>query len=210
MLVSSHSSYHCPFVLFTIKKSECHSSRPGLWALSPQSCMKVRHDEVWWGGVRKWKLNSTSVCFAGLGWSTGSSRRVLPLPSPGDLPNPGIESESPTWQADSLLFETPGKPLPIEGTKRQSVSEQRSSWPSEDAGTALTILLPQSWHAGRLRQSWLPVRSSSGSEPAGKSTIQWKSASKMASNDSGLLTSCCLFPNRGRQFNRRYCRNDPV
>ena len=26
----------------------------------------------------------------------------LPFPSPGDLPNPGIESMSPVWQADSL------------------------------------------------------------------------------------------------------------
>ena len=24
----------------------------------------------------------------------------LPFPSPGDLPNPGIQPESPTWQAD--------------------------------------------------------------------------------------------------------------
>ena len=26
----------------------------------------------------------------------------LPFPSPGDLPNPGIEAESPTLQADAL------------------------------------------------------------------------------------------------------------
>ena len=35
----------------------------------------------------------------------------LPLPSPGDLPNPGIESGSPTLQADSLPFEPPRKPI---------------------------------------------------------------------------------------------------
>ena len=34
----------------------------------------------------------------------------LPFPSPGDLPNPGIECRSPTWQADSLPFESSGKP----------------------------------------------------------------------------------------------------
>ena len=33
----------------------------------------------------------------------------LPFPSPGDLPNPGIEPESPTFQADSLLSEPLGK-----------------------------------------------------------------------------------------------------
>ena len=31
-------------------------------------------------------------------------------PSPGDLPNPGIESRSPALQADSLPAEPPGKP----------------------------------------------------------------------------------------------------
>ena len=34
----------------------------------------------------------------------------LPFPSPGDLPNPGTESMSPAFQADSLLSELPGKP----------------------------------------------------------------------------------------------------
>ena len=33
----------------------------------------------------------------------------LPCPPPGDLPNPGIEPGSHTLQADSLLFEPPGK-----------------------------------------------------------------------------------------------------
>ena len=34
-----------------------------------------------------------------------------PIPSPGDLPNPGIELGSPTLQADSLPAELPGKPI---------------------------------------------------------------------------------------------------
>ena len=35
----------------------------------------------------------------------------LPFPAPGDLPNPGIESRTPTFQADSLPSEKVGKPL---------------------------------------------------------------------------------------------------
>ena len=35
----------------------------------------------------------------------------LPFPSPGDLPNPGIQSGSPMSQADSSPSEPPGKPL---------------------------------------------------------------------------------------------------
>ena len=46
--------------------------------------------------------------------SMGFSRQVywsgLPFPSPGDLPNPGIEPRSPTLQADALTSEPPGKP----------------------------------------------------------------------------------------------------
>ena len=34
-----------------------------------------------------------------------------PFPSPGDLPDPGIEPGSPELQADSLPAELPGKPL---------------------------------------------------------------------------------------------------
>ena len=35
----------------------------------------------------------------------------LPFPSPGDLPDPGIEPRSPALQADSLPSEPPGKPI---------------------------------------------------------------------------------------------------
>ena len=47
--------------------------------------------------------------------STGFSRQEywsgLPFPSPGDLPNPGIEPVSPALQTDTLSSEPPGKPL---------------------------------------------------------------------------------------------------
>ena len=39
----------------------------------------------------------------------------LPFPSPGDLPNPGIEPRSPpALQADSLLTEPLGKPTSVQ------------------------------------------------------------------------------------------------
>ena len=48
--------------------------------------------------------------------SMGFSRQAywsgLPFPSPGDLPDPGIELGSPELQADSLPTELPGKPTP--------------------------------------------------------------------------------------------------
>ena len=46
--------------------------------------------------------------------SMGFSKREywsgLPFPSPGDLPNLGIEPGSPALQADTLPSEPPGKP----------------------------------------------------------------------------------------------------
>ena len=38
-------------------------------------------------------------------------QRGLPFPSPGDLPNPGIEPGSPALQAGYLPTEPPGKPI---------------------------------------------------------------------------------------------------
>ena len=38
----------------------------------------------------------------------------LPFPSPGDLPDPGIEPRSPAFQADALTSEPPGKPMNLE------------------------------------------------------------------------------------------------
>ena len=44
-----------------------------------------------------------------MGFPRQESWSGLPFLSPGDLPNPGIETGSPVLQADSLLFEPPGK-----------------------------------------------------------------------------------------------------
>ena len=47
--------------------------------------------------------------------SMGFSRQEycsgLPIPSPGDLPNPGIKPRSPALWADALPSEPPGKPI---------------------------------------------------------------------------------------------------
>ena len=45
-----------------------------------------------------------------MGFSKQEYLSGLPFPSPGDLPDPGIESVSPTFQADALICEPPEKP----------------------------------------------------------------------------------------------------
>ena len=44
-----------------------------------------------------------------MGFSRQGYWSGLPFPSPGDLPNPGIEPRSPALQADSLPTELLGK-----------------------------------------------------------------------------------------------------
>ena len=69
--------------------------------------------------------------------SMGFSRQEywsgLPFPSPGDLPDPGIEPGFPTLEADTLISEPPGKPrVPLSWLRTQVqslVRELRSHKP---------------------------------------------------------------------------------
>ena len=49
-----------------------------------------------------------------MGFSRQEYWSGLPFPSPGDLPDPGIEPGSPALQADTLLSEPPGKPRDLQ------------------------------------------------------------------------------------------------
>ena len=49
----------------------------------------------------------------------------LPFPSPGYLPNPGIEPRSPSLQADSLPAEPQGKAME---TKEREYMHLKASW----------------------------------------------------------------------------------
>ena len=63
-------------------------------------------------------LSWTIACQAALtmGFSRQEYWSELPFSSPEDLPNPGIELRSSTWQADSLPSEPGGNPTSYEGT----------------------------------------------------------------------------------------------
>ena len=47
-----------------------------------------------------------------IGFSRQEHWSGLPFSSPGDLPDPGIEARSPSFQGDTLRSELSGKPLP--------------------------------------------------------------------------------------------------
>ena len=65
-----------------------------------------------------WQVGSLPLVPPGKPLSMGFSRQEywsgLSHPSPGDLPNPGIEPRSPSLQADALTSEPPGRPTPWE------------------------------------------------------------------------------------------------
>ena len=60
----------------------------------------------------------------------------VPLPSPGDLPDPGIEPRSPALQADALPSEPPGKPIMAEEELKSLLKVKEES---EKFGLKLTF-----------------------------------------------------------------------
>ena len=55
----------------------------------------------------------------------------LPFPSPGDLPDPGIEPTSPAWQVDSLPLNQLGNPYPhtLYNKKTTPMAPEQCTWP---------------------------------------------------------------------------------
>ena len=80
-----------------------------------------------------------------------------PFPSPGDLPNPGIEHRSSTLQADSLPAEPPGKPRVLEW-----VAHAFSSWSSRPRDrTGVSCIVGgffTSWAVREAHRYWGPAQ----------------------------------------------------
>ena len=86
--------------------------------LSVFFAMKVKSLSHVWLFVTPWTIAPQSPPSMGLSrqeyWSG------LPFPSPGDLPNPGVELGSPALQADSLPSEPPGNPSSLPYSAQRS------------------------------------------------------------------------------------------
>ena len=80
----------CPLPLPQLPGSESESPSVMLDSLWPHGLLRA---EFWFHGILRAEY-----------WSQ------QPFPSPGDLPNPGIEPRFPTLQVDSLRAEPQGKP----------------------------------------------------------------------------------------------------
>ena len=106
----------------------------------------------------------------------------LPFPTPGDLPNPGIEPGSPVsyQQVDSSLPEPPGKPSECRGTL--SIVGWRGKWCLPGAFFFLHQLRFTLWRSRCLLQRWWtgaaikfsPVALAGGSDLVGNYGPGWK------------------------------------
>ena len=75
----------------------CLEFSPGIIVVQLLSCV--------WLFVTPWTVASRLLCLATNGILQQQYWSVLPFPSPGPLPEPGMEPRSPALQADSLLSE---------------------------------------------------------------------------------------------------------
>ena len=76
-------------------------------------------------------------------------KKKLPFPSPGDLPNPGIELMSPALQANSLPLSHLGSPGITEGDTIQLVQLGLEKLLMDSAaaiGTVLLLIDKQTWY----------------------------------------------------------------
>ena len=71
-----------------------------------------------------------------MGFSRRESWSGLPFPSPGDLPDPGIEPGSPALQTDALSSEPPGNPNQLFVTPRGLYSPWDSPGQNTEVGSS--------------------------------------------------------------------------
>ena len=76
-----------------------------------------------------------------MGFSRQEYCSGLPLPSPGYLPDPGIEPRFPALQADSLPSEPPGKPL-------YHITKQQNCMDEEQISDCLELMIREGGQCG--------------------------------------------------------------
>ena len=130
-----------------IGRTDVEAETPILWPPDAKETKEERNRER-----KKVKSLSHVWLFATL-WtvayqsppSMGFSRQEywsgLPFPSPGDLPNSGIEPRSPALQADTLPSELPGKPKSWLTWKDPDAGK---GWSQEEKGTTEDEMI--GWH----------------------------------------------------------------
>ena len=136
-------------MVFLENTSSFKSQEPVNWILICEKCRSVVSNFF----ATPW----TVVCQAPL--SMEFSRQEYwsgqPFPSPGDLPDPGIEPMSSTLQADSLLSVPPGKPIHEMGPCRSNYLQMWSSQIIQvGPKSMISILVRDLRREGPVRLEW--------------------------------------------------------
>ena len=82
-----------------------------------------------------------------MGFSRQEYRSGLPLPSSGDLPDPGIKPGSPAFQGDALTSEPPGKRQVHTLNTKLTWQSLRLEEPTAMVNTASQGMAEESWSA---------------------------------------------------------------
>ena len=115
-----------------------------------------------------------------MGFSRQEYWRGLSFPSPGDLPDPGIEPRSPAFQADALTSEPPGKPIMRNSGLDETQTGMKIAWRNSSnlRYTGASLVAQRLKRLPGMRKT--PVRSLDQEDPLEKemaihsSTIAWK------------------------------------
>ena len=78
-----------------------------------------------------------------MGFSRQEYQSGLPFPSPGDLPDPGIEPRSPALEADALTSEPPvtlGESFPLSGPQVEIIITPTGPWPKARRSVRLELV----------------------------------------------------------------------
>ena len=119
--LDSRSSVHLPMTTLSASAETCYQW--WRWTTSCQNLSLSARDmkapildmiekmvAKSWLNLATWLTVACQIPLS-MGFSRQEYWSGLPFPSPGDLPDPGIEPGSPALQADSLPTELQGKPL---------------------------------------------------------------------------------------------------
>ena len=127
-----------------------------------------------------------------MGFSRQEYWSGLPFPSPGDLPDPGIEPGSPALEADTLTSAPPGKInlwLVRDNPRRRCRFDPWVGKISWEKGMATTpVFLPGEFHGQRSLLGYSPWESQ-------REGHDWETNTHTRDNQfSSLCLFCCCFP----------------
>ena len=109
----------------------------------------------------------------------------VPFPSPGDLPNSGIEPTSSARQEDSSPSEPPGKSIKLMG-------RNKAVWGAANSGPGAQAGFPEKGNLSWVLRNWLEFSSSCQVSPHTHTSLSTRENLHVLSVRSGHSRSCAF------------------